>query len=126
MLGKSALTAFLATSNPAKARTFYAKTLGLRLVEEDNFALVFDAAGVPLRIQKVDEVRPHAYTSLGWRVPSIRRAMTGLVKKGVVFERYAFLEQDEAGVWLAPSGTKVAWFKDPDGNLLSVYQSGAA
>lgn len=126
MIGKCALTAFLATSNPGRAKVFYAKTLGLRLVDEDNFALVFDAAGVPLRIQKVSEVRPHPFTSLGWQVRGIRRVIAGLVKKGVVFERYGFLEQDESGVWLAPSGTRVAWFKDPDGNLLSVSESGAA
>jgi catechol 2,3-dioxygenase-like lactoylglutathione lyase family enzyme len=115
MIGKGTLTAFLATSNAKRAKTFYTRTLGLRLVEDDRFALVFDSAGVPLRIQKVDAVRPHPFTALGWQVHSIRRTVTGLAKRGVVFERYAFLEQDELGVWLAPSGTKVAWFKDPDG-----------
>ena len=123
MIGKAALTAFLATNDAPRARVFYAKTLGLLLVSEDQFALVFDCDGVPLRIQKVDAVRPHPFTSLGWQVASIRRVVTGLGKKGVAFERYPFLEQDELGIWLAPSGTKVAWFKDPDGNLLSVSQS---
>ena len=126
MIGKFALTAFLATSNPRRAKVFYEKTLGLRLVDDDKFALVFDAAGVPLRIQKVSELRPQAFTSLGWQVQNIRRLITGLLKKGVVLERYEFLEQDDWGVWLAPSGTRVAWFKDPDGNLLSVSESGAA
>lgn len=126
MLGKSPLTAFLATTNPGRTRTFYGKTLGLRLVSEDDFALVFDAAGVPLRIQKVDGVRPHPFTSLGWQVRGIRRTVAGLTKRGVVFERYPFMEQDDHGVWLAPSGTSVAWFKDPDGNLLSLSDSGAA
>ena len=125
MIGNCDLTAFLATANPARAKVFYTKTLGLRLVDEDEFALVFDVSGVPLRIQKVSELRPHPFTSLGWRVRGIRRVVAGLIKKGVVFERYPFLEQDEWGVWLAPSGTKVAWFKDPDGNLLSVSESGA-
>jgi catechol 2,3-dioxygenase-like lactoylglutathione lyase family enzyme len=126
MIGKSTLTAYLATSNPRRSKAFYSKTLGLRLVADDRFALVFDSAGVPLRIQRVDAVRPHSYTSLGWNVRSIRRVVTALSKRGVVFERYPFLEQDEHGVWLAPSGTKVAWFKDPDGNLLSVSESGTA
>lgn len=126
MIGKYALTAFLATAHPARCKMFYAKTLGLRLVDEDEFAIVFDVAGVPLRIQKVGKLRPHPFTSLGWRVRGIRRVVTGLTKKGVVFERYPFMEQDEWGVWLAPSGTKVAWFKDPDGNVLSVSESGAA
>ena len=123
MIGRSTLTAFLATSNPKRSKAFYSRTLGLRLIEDDRFALLFDSAGVPLRIQKVDSVRPHPFTSLGWQVRNIRRVVTGLSKRGVVFERYPFLEQDDHGVWLAPSGTKVAWFKDPDGNLLSVSES---
>jgi catechol 2,3-dioxygenase-like lactoylglutathione lyase family enzyme len=126
MLGKSPLTAFLATTNPERAKAFYTATLGLRLVEDDQFALVFDAAGVPLRIQKVDAVHPHPFTSLGWRVHGIRRVVSSLTKRGVVFERYPFMDQDEHGVWLAPSGTSVAWFKDPDGNLLSLSDSGDA
>lgn len=124
MIGKNSLVAFLATSNPTRARTFYSKTLGLRLVAEDQFALAFDVAGVPLRIQKVDIVHPHPFTALGWQVRGIRRVVTGLAKRGVVFERYSFMDQDEHGVWLAPSGTKVAWFKDPDGNLLSLSEAG--
>jgi catechol 2,3-dioxygenase-like lactoylglutathione lyase family enzyme len=123
MIGRSQLTAFLATNNAARAKAFYSRTLGLRLLEDDQFALLFDSGGVPLRIQKVDAVRPHPFTALGWQVRSIRRVVTGLVKRGVVLERYPFLEQDEQGVWLAPSGTRVAWFKDPDGNLLSVSES---
>ena len=124
MIGKSAPIAFLATSQAPRAKRFYMKTLGLRLIDDDQFALVFDAAGVPLRIQKVDDVHPHPFTSLGWQVKDVRRVAAGLAKRGVVFERYPYMEQDELGVWLAPSGTKVAWFKDPDGNLLSISQSG--
>ena len=123
MIARSAVTAFLATSAAPRAKAFYMKTLGLRLVDDDQFALVFDAAGVPLRIQKVDALRPHPFTALGWQVKSIRRVVTGLAKKGVVYERYPFMEPDDLGVWLAPSGTRVAWFKDPDGNLLSISQS---
>ena len=125
MLGTSALTAFLATANAKDCKAFYAKTLGLRFVEQDQFAIVFDAGGVPLRIQKVDSVKPHPFTSLGWQVKSIRRVVTALSKRGVAFERYAFMDQDDRGVWLAPSGTSVAWFKDPDGNLLSISESPA-
>ena len=126
MLGKAKLTAFAATSHPRRARTFYQKTLGLRLLTDDRFALAFDSGGVQLRIQKVERLDPQPFTVLGWEVKSIRRTMTSLSKAGVTFERYAFLEQDEQGVWTAPSGTKVAWFKDPDGNLLSLAESGTA
>lgn len=125
MLGKAKLTAFAATAHPRRAKAFYQETLGLRLLTDDQFALAFDSNGVQLRIQKVEEVTPTPFTVLGWEVRSIRRAMTALSKSGVTFERYAFLEQDEAGVWTAPSRTKIAWFKDPDGNLLSLAESGA-
>jgi catechol 2,3-dioxygenase-like lactoylglutathione lyase family enzyme len=126
MLGKATITAFVATAKPARSKQFYQETLGLRVVSDDQFAIAFDCAGVQLRIQKVDKLQPHAFTALGWRVPNIRATVEGLSKRGVSFERYAYLEQDEFGVWLAPSGASVAWFKDPDGNLLSLTQNGAA
>jgi len=117
------LTAFVATTHPERAKQFYSRTLGLRLVSDDQFALVFDCAGIQLRIQKVETFQPHAFTALGWQVPGIRRSVAALAKKGVAFERYGFLEQDELGVWQAPSWAKVAWFKDPDGNLLSLTEA---
>jgi catechol 2,3-dioxygenase-like lactoylglutathione lyase family enzyme len=124
MLSTGKLTAFLATAQPARAKQFYRDTLGLRLVSDDEFAVVFDCAGVQLRIQKVETVRPHPFTALGWQVPTIRTSVSDLVTQGVVFERYGFMEQDELGVWQAPSGARVAWFKDPDGNLLSLTEMG--
>lgn len=123
MLGKAKLTAFAATAHPRRARAFYQRTLGLRLLTDDRFALAFDSNGVQLRVQKVEKVTPPPFTVLGWEVASIRRAMTALAKAGVTFERYPFLEQDAAGVWTAPGGTRVAWFKDPDGNLLSLAEA---
>ena len=124
MLRTAKPTAFVATAHPERAKQFYGRTLGLRLVSDDQFALVFDCAGIQLRIQKVETFQPHAFTALGWVVPGIRRSVAALVKKGIVFERYGFLEQDELGVWQAPSWAKVAWFKDPDGNLLSLTEAG--
>ena len=124
MLSNERPTAFLATTQPGRAKRFYRDTLGLRLVSDDQFAIVFDCVGVQVRIQKVETLRPHAFTSLGWQVPSIRRSVSALAKRGIVFERYGFMEQDELGVWKAPSGAKVAWFKDPDGNLLSLTETG--
>jgi len=126
MLGGARLTAFVATTDSAQAKTFYQGTLGLRLLNDDQFALVFDSNGTQLRIQKVDKLQPHPFTVLGWEVSDIRRAISALGKAGVVFERYDFLQQDDLGVWKAPGGTKVAWFKDPDANLLSLAESGAA
>jgi catechol 2,3-dioxygenase-like lactoylglutathione lyase family enzyme len=122
MSSSGKLIAFIASAQPARAKQFYRKTLGLRLVSDDQFAVVFNCAGTQLRIQKVETLRPHFFTALGWQVPSIRKSVSGLAKKGVVFERYDFLEQDELGVWQAPSGAQIAWFKDPEGNLLSLTE----
>jgi catechol 2,3-dioxygenase-like lactoylglutathione lyase family enzyme len=125
MLGGAKLTAFLATTDSARSWAFYQGTLGLHLLHDDQFALAFDANGTHLRIQKVETLKPHPFTVLGWEVSDIRRAITDLGKAGVVFERYDFLEQDDLGIWKAPSGTLVAWFKDPDANLLSLAESRA-
>jgi len=122
MLGASRLMAFVATKDPAKARSFYENTLGLRVIADEPFAIVLDANGTMLRVQKVREVTPAPHTALGWRVTDIRSAVRGLGEKGVAFERFGFFPQDELGIWTADDGTKVAWFKDPDGNLLSVTE----
>ena len=126
MLGGAKLTAFVATTNAARSKAFYQGTLGLRLLSDDQFALAFDSNGIQLRVQKVEKVQPPPFTVLGWEVANIRQTVTGLTKAGVVFERYEFLAQDDLGIWKAPSGTNVAWFKDPDANLLSLAESGAA
>jgi len=122
MLGTHELVAFLATRDAARARAFYEGVLGLSLVEDSPFALVFDARGTPLRIQKVDELRPHPFTALGWQVPRIDEVVDHLARKGVTFERFAGMDQDARGIWRSPSGARVAWFKDPDGNTLSVTE----
>jgi predicted enzyme related to lactoylglutathione lyase len=121
---KPHLVAFLATTKPSRAKKFYGDVLGFRLTSDDQFALAFDLGGTQLRIQKVKEFEPHPFTSLGWSVGNIRKAVSMLVKQKVKFEHYSFMQQDELGIWQAPSGAKVAWFKDPDGNLLSMTQYG--
>ena len=126
MLTKAKLTTFLATTDAKRTRTFYQKVLGLRAVAEDEFALVFSTGGIDLRMQKVEHFTPHPFTALGWQVPDIGGAVRQLSTRGVHPERYPFLEQDEDGIWLAPGGTRVAWFKDPDGQLLSLSQAPAA
>ena len=114
--------AFVATAKPAKARSFFRDTLGLRLVSEDQFALVFDAHGTMLRVTIVKEVRAAEYTVLGWQVPDTVAAATRLQEAGVGLQRYPGMGQDEQGIWTSPSGARIAWFKDPDGNTLSVTQ----
>lgn len=115
--------AFVATRDPARAREFYQQTLGLRLVgDELPFALVFDLHGIMLRVTAVHELTTVPYTVLGWNVPDITEAAQALRADGVVFQQYPGLEQDDHGIWTSPSGAKVAWFKDPDGNTLSISQ----
>jgi catechol 2,3-dioxygenase-like lactoylglutathione lyase family enzyme len=106
-----------------KARAFYVGVLGLGFVKEDGFALVLDANGIKVRVAKA-EFTPAPFTILGWQVPDIEKIVAGLQAKGVQFERFGFFEQDTLGIWTAPGGDKVAWFKDPDGNVLSVSQHG--
>jgi catechol 2,3-dioxygenase-like lactoylglutathione lyase family enzyme len=122
MLDKCKVVSFVATSKPDSARGFYELTLGLRLITDDAFAIVFDANGIMLRVQKVQEHTPPNYTVLGWDVADIGTSVKELSSKGVRCERYEWLEQDESGVWTSPSGGKIAWFKDPDGNILSLTQ----
>ncbi len=106
-----------------KAKDFYVGLLGLRFVKDDGFALVLDANGIMVRVAKVPPpFTPAPFTILGWQVTAIEQMVKGLQDKGVHFERFGFFEQDQLGIWTAPSGDKVAWFKDPDGNTLSVSQ----
>lgn len=122
MLSTAPIIAFTATTNAAEARRFYADTLGLTLVADEPFALVFDAHGTMLRIQKAGPFEPHPFTQLGWRVVDIVSSVRALVEKGVAMKRYDGFDQDELGIWRIPSGPKIAWFADPDGNTLSLTE----
>ncbi|SRR5581483_4968301 len=122
MLDKTNLVAFLPTTDYARARAFFEGVLGLSFRSQDDFALVMDANGIMLRISKVPDFAAKPYTILGWQVTDIDDVAAALSARGVSFERYGFLEQDALGVWTAPSGDRVAWFKDPDGNVLSLSQ----
>jgi len=114
--------AFVATVDAARARPFYESVLGLKVKDVDDYGTMFDANGNYLRMSIVREFKPAPYSVLSWEVADIHAMITGLVAGGVVFEQFQGLGQDEAGVWTAPNGTKVAWFKDPDGNMLSLTQ----
>lgn len=96
--------------------------LGLTLVEQNPYACVFDAHGTMLRVTAVAAVAPTSYTVLGWRVRDIAATTRGLAQRGVTFARYPGMNQDDAGVWTAPGGDKIAWFADPDGNTLSLTE----
>src|SRR5437868_15517651 len=122
MLKSAQIMSFVATKNAAKARQFYQEALGLTLVSEDPYAIVFDANGTMLRVQKVRELASAQYTVLGWKAIDIAAAISDLAGRGVHFERFEGMPQDELGIWTSPSGAKIAWFKDPDGNILSLTE----
>jgi predicted enzyme related to lactoylglutathione lyase len=122
MLANSKIIAFVATTDGNRAQQFYGEVLGLKILRDDPFAVVFDVNGTPLRVQKVGSLRPQEFTVLGFHVRDIETTVDQLVQRGVKFERFDGMEQDGRGIWKAPSGARVAWFKDPDGNTLSLTQ----
>ncbi len=121
-LPSARLCAFAATTDSARCRDFYVGKLGLRLVHEDGYGIVLDSGGTMLRIQKGPELTPVPRTVLGWNVGDIELAVKGLAAAGVTMERYTWFKQDDSGITSFPDGARVAWFKDPDGNILSVAQ----
>ena len=122
MLGSAALVGFVSSTDLGRSRAFYEARLGLALVSTGELACVFDCAGTELRVTLVDSVAAAPYTVLGWNVPDIAGAVRELAVRGVEFVRYPALQQDALGIWSAPSGARVAWFRDPDGNTLSLTQ----
>jgi len=115
-------TAFLATTDAARSKAFYVDRLRADCVEDTPFSLVLQIGGTLLRIQKVEQVHAPPYTSLGWQVDDIASEVEALNARGVDFARFEGMGQDDAGIWTAPDGAKVAWFRDPDGQLLSLDQ----
>jgi catechol 2,3-dioxygenase-like lactoylglutathione lyase family enzyme len=122
MLSTNPLIAFIPSKDTGRSRSFYEDALGLRFVCDDPFAVVMDSNGTMIRIVRVGEFTPAPFTILGWQVDDIHVKVTELSGKGVQFNRYPYFEQSPDGVWTAPNGAKVAWFPDPDGNVLSVSQ----
>lgn len=122
ILGSAKVCAFVATRDRAKAKAFYGGTLGFTLKSEDDYGTVFDLHGASLRITPLPDFTPHQHTALGWNVADVPATVKGLASAGVTFERYGFLEQDEQGIW-KNGDAHVAWFKDPDGNILSISNS---
>lgn len=122
MLSKEKIVAFIPTSDPAKARSFYQGVLGLRLLSEDSFALVFEANDTMLRVTTVQNLQPQQFTILGWNVADVDASVSRLSACGITFENYGMPGQDGRGIWKSPSGARIAWFKDPDGNVLSITQ----
>ena len=123
MLASSRIVGVIPTRDSKLARGFYEGKLGFRFVSDDQFALVMMAGETMLRISKVPkELVPAAFTILGWEAKDIEAMVRWLQGRGVAFQKYPFIQDQELGIWTAPGGDKVAWFKDPDGNVLSVSQ----
>jgi catechol 2,3-dioxygenase-like lactoylglutathione lyase family enzyme len=121
-LTNSKVIVFAPTTDAARARGFYEGMLGLRLTHADSFALAFDVNGTALRVTTVGKLIPAEYTILGWQVDDIVSSVGELRARGVAFLRIPGLEQDDNSVWTSPDGNMVAWFKDPDGNILSLTE----
>ena len=122
MLASGKLAGFLATTDYDKATEFYEGKLGFEFVRLDQYALVMRVGGHSIRISKIPNFTPRQGTALGWEVTDIMAVVSWLKDRGVAPERYPFVQNQELGIWTAPGGAKVAWFKDPDGNILSVSQ----
>ncbi len=122
MLRDSAMMGFIPTTDADGAKAFYCDVLGLEFVEDSGFAVILRGSQGLIRLTRVAEFSPFPFTLLGWSVTDIAGQVKEFSTAGVAFERYSFLEQDELGIWAAPGGAKVAWFKDPDGNVLSLTQ----
>jgi len=110
------------TIEPERAKGFYRDILGFKLQDDNQFALIFQAGRTTLRIQKVNSFTPFPFTLFGWKVPDIQATARYLKDKGVALERFPEMQQNELGVWVSPAGNKVGWFKDPDGNILSLTE----
>ena len=123
MLSDRKIVALVPITDGDKARAFYVDKLGLKFLSDDGFAIVIEANENKVRLTKMKEVKPLPFTVLGWETADIAADIRALQANGVSFERFPdHMKQDDLGVWTAPDGTKVAWFKDPDGNILSLSQ----
>ena len=123
MLSEPKITAFIPTVKPVQSKQFYMNILGLKLVSEDEYGLEFESNSTLLRVSIVQEFNPQPFTVLGFKIKGIIAQVEKLTKKGVIFERYSYFKQDNLGIWTSPSKAKIAWFMDPDGNLLSLTEN---
>ena len=122
MLAAEKIVGFVPSKDFKRSKAFYQEVLGLDFVYQDEFAVVFRAGGNMIRISGSHDYTPAQHTILGWEVQNIETIAGKLKDGGVTFEKYSFLQQNDLGIWDAPGGAKVAWFKDPDGNVLSISQ----
>ena len=122
MLESARAMAFVPATDLGRARELYEGVLGLKVLDVSGFACVFRVGGATMRVALVRELSPQPFTVFGWAVGAISETMAGLAARGVEFLRYVGMDKDPAGVWTTPDGDRIAWFRDPDGNVLSLTQ----
>jgi catechol 2,3-dioxygenase-like lactoylglutathione lyase family enzyme len=123
MFANAIVTAMVGTMRPDAAKAFYRDVLGLTPQGEDGYAMIFAGKNARVRVSRVPAVTPAAYAVIAFTVDDVEAAVDGLIAKGVTMARFPIFQQDARGIWTAPGGAKVAWFHDPDLNLLSVVQN---
>ena len=122
MPGIATTVAFLAAADLDRSTRFLTDVVGLTLLERTPIADVYDAHGTRLRVTLVDHAPQLPFTVLGWEVTDLDAEVDQLQARGATFERFAGMDQDDRGIWTAPGGDRVAWFRDTEGNLLSLSQ----
>ena len=122
MLSAASMIGFIPTLDAKRAREFYENVAELEFVKDDHFALVFKSGANIIRVVTVREWTPAPFTILGWEVKDIDAAVRTLKARGIEFQRYPWMPQDNLEIWTAPDGSRVAWFTDPDNNVLSISQ----
>ena len=121
MLTEERLVAFVWTSDSGRARAFYEGVLGLTFAGDHDHLMHFDSGPARIALGKSDQpVTPPHGTAVGWTVSDLKTNVRDLMARGVVFEAFKGMAQDELQIWSPVPGEGVAWFKDPDGNLLSL------
>jgi catechol 2,3-dioxygenase-like lactoylglutathione lyase family enzyme len=125
VLGSAAAVAFVPSTDLDRSQRFFTEVLDLAVEQLTPYACVLRAGSTMLRVTRVDGLTPQPFTVFGWAVDDLRSVATGLTARGVTFLRYDGMNQDEAGVWTTPGGDLIAWFRDPDGNILSLTEFAA-
>ncbi len=122
MLETSEAVAFLPSRDLERSERFFQGVLNLGVVSRSSFASVFQVGGGTLRVTKVDDLRPQPFTVFGWLVADLRGVICELRDREIPMIRYGGLDQDDDSIWTTPNGDLVAWFLDPDANVLSLTQ----
>lgn len=113
--------AFINVSDRERGLAFYRDTLGMTHRSGDPFGDFLEVGGLLVRLTALPDYKSTGHPTFGWNVDDIAAAVGDLRGRGIAFTIYPGMGQDDLGIWTAPDGkAKVAWFADPDGNVLSL------